>query len=29
MRKKWDSIRGSAEFNVTMAVCLLVIGVIG
>ena len=29
MRKKWDAIRGSAEFYVTMAVCLVVIGVSG
>ena len=29
MSKKWDAIRGSAEFYVTMAVCLLVIGVSG
>ena len=29
MSKKWDAIRGSAEFYVTIAVCLLVIGVSG
>ena len=29
MSKKWDAIRGSAEFYITMAVCLVVIGVSG
>ena len=29
MSRKWDAIRGSAEFYVTMAVCLLVIAVSG
>ena len=29
MSKKWDAIRGSAEFYITMAVCLAVIGVSG
>lgn len=29
MSRKWDAIRGSAEFYITMAVCLVVIGVSG
>ena len=29
MSRKWDAVRGSAEFYVTMAVCLLVIAVSG
>lgn len=29
MSRKWDAIRGSAEFYITMAVCLAVIGVSG
>ena len=29
MSKQWDAIRGSAEFYITMAVCLVVIGVSG
>ena len=29
MSRKWDAIRGSAEFYVTMAVCLVVIAVSG
>lgn len=29
MKSKWDAIRGSAGFYVTMAVCLLVVGVSG
>ena len=29
MQSKWDAIKGSAGFFITMAVCLVVIGISG